>query len=336
MLREPPRRRLLQTCSIGTWVRPATISRWWPTTTAHVTRIEPACPTRLILGHPSPRQRRSLPLASLRDSPRLPLTPAWGPGLERCHQPGRQDQQTTTWDGDEVHPASRDHPDGASSKPPHPEQIVPKLREADRLLAEGREVPEVAKHLEVSEATYHRWRAPARRAEGRRCQAPEGAGGRERPVEADRGRQGAPDPGAHGAGAGETGEPGPPAPRRRAPPTGVRRLLAVGVPAGRAAPQHPTPPAGHRPKMNRAANSTGFRARGSTQDLIPRLRLLGSFHVLVTGLSSGIEAGSAARQRHDGHRAPASPSHRGRGARGVTPPLPRPSRRSTIKYSPPP
>jgi putative transposase len=40
-----------------------------------------------------------------------------------------------------------------------PEQIVRKLREADRLLAEGHEVPEVAKRLEVSEATYHRWRA---------------------------------------------------------------------------------------------------------------------------------------------------------------------------------
>jgi putative transposase len=40
-----------------------------------------------------------------------------------------------------------------------PEQIVRKLREADRLLAEGIEVPEVAKALEVSEATYHRWRA---------------------------------------------------------------------------------------------------------------------------------------------------------------------------------
>jgi len=40
-----------------------------------------------------------------------------------------------------------------------PEQIVRKLREADRLLAEGQDVPEVAKHLEVSEATYHRWRA---------------------------------------------------------------------------------------------------------------------------------------------------------------------------------
>ena len=40
-----------------------------------------------------------------------------------------------------------------------PEQVVRKLREADKLLAEGVEVPEVAKALEVSEATYHRWRA---------------------------------------------------------------------------------------------------------------------------------------------------------------------------------
>ena len=40
-----------------------------------------------------------------------------------------------------------------------PEQIIRKLREADWLLAEGHQAPEVAKHLEVSEATYHRWRA---------------------------------------------------------------------------------------------------------------------------------------------------------------------------------
>lgn len=40
-----------------------------------------------------------------------------------------------------------------------PEQIVRKLREADRMLGEGVEVPEVCKALEVSEATYHRWRA---------------------------------------------------------------------------------------------------------------------------------------------------------------------------------
>ena len=40
-----------------------------------------------------------------------------------------------------------------------PEQVVRKLREADRLLSEGTEVSEVARHLEVSEQTYHRWRA---------------------------------------------------------------------------------------------------------------------------------------------------------------------------------
>ena len=39
-----------------------------------------------------------------------------------------------------------------------PEQVIRKLREADRLLGEGKAIPEVAKALEVSEATYHRWR----------------------------------------------------------------------------------------------------------------------------------------------------------------------------------
>jgi transposase-like protein len=39
-----------------------------------------------------------------------------------------------------------------------PEQIVRKLREADRLLGEGAEIADVARHLEVSEQTYHRWR----------------------------------------------------------------------------------------------------------------------------------------------------------------------------------
>jgi transposase-like protein len=39
-----------------------------------------------------------------------------------------------------------------------PEQIIRKLREAERLIAEGKEIAEVAKTLEVSEATFHRWR----------------------------------------------------------------------------------------------------------------------------------------------------------------------------------
>ena len=39
-----------------------------------------------------------------------------------------------------------------------PEQIIRKLREADRMLGEGAQIAEVARHLEVTEATYHRWR----------------------------------------------------------------------------------------------------------------------------------------------------------------------------------
>jgi transposase-like protein len=39
-----------------------------------------------------------------------------------------------------------------------PEQVIRKLREADRLLGEGLGVAEVAKQLEVSEQTLHRWR----------------------------------------------------------------------------------------------------------------------------------------------------------------------------------
>jgi putative transposase len=39
-----------------------------------------------------------------------------------------------------------------------PDQIVRKLREADRLLGGGADVAAVARHLEVSEQTYHRWR----------------------------------------------------------------------------------------------------------------------------------------------------------------------------------
>jgi putative transposase len=40
-----------------------------------------------------------------------------------------------------------------------PEQVVRKLREAEGLLAEGKTIPEVAKAPEVSENTFHRWRA---------------------------------------------------------------------------------------------------------------------------------------------------------------------------------
>ena len=39
-----------------------------------------------------------------------------------------------------------------------PEQIIRKLREAERLIGEGKTIPEAAKELGFSEQTYHRWR----------------------------------------------------------------------------------------------------------------------------------------------------------------------------------
>jgi transposase-like protein len=39
-----------------------------------------------------------------------------------------------------------------------PEQIIRKLRDADRLLSEGKDIAAVCQALEVAEATFHRWR----------------------------------------------------------------------------------------------------------------------------------------------------------------------------------
>ena len=46
----------------------------------------------------------------------------------------------------------------AKRKRHSPEQIVGKLQAADRLLNAGKTVAHVYQALEVSEATYHRWR----------------------------------------------------------------------------------------------------------------------------------------------------------------------------------
>jgi putative transposase len=40
----------------------------------------------------------------------------------------------------------------------NPEQVIRKLRDADRMLAEQKTIAEIAKELGVSENTYHRWR----------------------------------------------------------------------------------------------------------------------------------------------------------------------------------
>ncbi len=39
-----------------------------------------------------------------------------------------------------------------------PNQVIGKLREAERMLGEGKSTADVAKALEISENTFHRWR----------------------------------------------------------------------------------------------------------------------------------------------------------------------------------
>jgi transposase-like protein len=38
-----------------------------------------------------------------------------------------------------------------------PEQIIRKLAEGDKLLAQGQPLEDVARHLEIAESTWHRW-----------------------------------------------------------------------------------------------------------------------------------------------------------------------------------
>jgi putative transposase len=39
-----------------------------------------------------------------------------------------------------------------------PEQVIRKLAEGEKLLAQGKGNDEVARHLEITESTWHRWR----------------------------------------------------------------------------------------------------------------------------------------------------------------------------------
>ena len=39
-----------------------------------------------------------------------------------------------------------------------PEQVIRKLAQGEKLLAEGKTVEEVARYLEITDSTFHRWR----------------------------------------------------------------------------------------------------------------------------------------------------------------------------------
>ena len=71
-----------------------------------------------------------------------------------------------------------------------PEQIIRKLREAERLLAAGKDVEEVCRTLEISVQTYHRWKAQYQAMRPEEVAPPEGPVEGEPPPEEDRGRPG--------------------------------------------------------------------------------------------------------------------------------------------------
>jgi transposase-like protein len=52
----------------------------------------------------------------------------------------------------------KEEPDKVKAKRHTPNQVIRKLREAERMLGEGKSTAEVAKALEISENTFHRWR----------------------------------------------------------------------------------------------------------------------------------------------------------------------------------
>ena len=124
-----------------------------------------------------------------------------------------------------------------------PEQVVRKLREADRLLGEGFELPDVLKELEVSEATYHRWRAQyggMKADDVKRLKELEAENAKLKRIVADQLldieglkelSRGNFEPGASTSGGARVAGP-------------ARDVGASGVPAGRSASLHPAPRAG--------------------------------------------------------------------------------------------
>ncbi len=87
-----------------------------------------------------------------------------------------------------------------------PERMIRKLREAERLLGEGREVALVAKQLEVSEQTLHRWRAQDGGLKAQDAKRLKELEREKRQAEADGRRPAAREPGAAGDREGKRGD----------------------------------------------------------------------------------------------------------------------------------
>lgn len=132
-----------------------------------------------------------------------------------------------------------------------PEQIVRKLREADRLLGEGKLVAEVAKELGISEHTFGRWRnqyGGMKADDAKELRRLKDENGRLKRMVADQ----ALDIEILKEVARENSEPDPPTRRRSPCPRATGSLGAQGVPGDWAEPKHPT-----------ATSATGAGARAA-------------------------------------------------------------------------
>lgn len=87
------------------------------------------------------------------------------------------------------------------------EQIVAKLREAEKLQAQGLTIPQLCKRLGISDQTFYRWRLKYGALKEGRGAAAEGVGAGERSPEADRGRAGVGHQHAQGSATGKLVSP---------------------------------------------------------------------------------------------------------------------------------
>ena len=123
------------------------------------------------------------------------------------------------------------------------EQIVAKLREAEKHQAQGLTIPQSCKRLGISEQTFYRWRikyGALKEDEAQRLKALEQENSRLKKIVAEQ----ALDISLLRDLQRETGEPGAPSCRCPLPGEAAAGVGASGVSAGRSAPLHPALRAG--------------------------------------------------------------------------------------------
>ena len=152
-----------------------------------------------------------------------------------------------------------------------PEQVVRKLTQADRLLAEGKEVADVYRELQVAEPTLYRWRnqfGGLKADDVKRLKDLERENAAPKRLLAEAELEKA----ALKEIARETSKPGPKVGSRSSPHGGDEGQRTVRLPGHRATPHHPTPPPAQphpgRPRrrvtgmaaaMGERTSSLGFR-----------------------------------------------------------------------------